>query len=89
MIHTEILPINIIVNPILSLQTGFLSFGRDWISNPNSQESEHGLSCQPNVLEKKQAAEAGPSPLCGKDSSQEGESGQKGAKGGTTGKPHQ
>lgn len=59
LLHTEpsMLPIYI-VNLILSLQTGFLSFSRNWISNPNSQEKEYGLSYQSGVLEKEQAAVA-------------------------------
>lgn len=67
------LPINIIINVILSLQTGFLTFSRKiqiWISNPNSQEKEYGFSCESRVLKKEQAIVAGLSPLGGKDSSQ-------------------
>lgn len=73
----SVLPVSIIINLILSLQAGFLSFSRDEITNPNSQEKEHGSSCQPRVLEKEQAALARPGTLCGKDSSQKGENGWK------------
>lgn len=66
---------NMIINLILSVQTGFLPFIRDWISNPNSQEEEYGWNCQSRVLQKGQAAVAGPSPSGGKEGSLKAESG--------------
>lgn len=54
LVHTELsmLPINTIIDLILCLQAGFLSFNGDCISNPNCQEKEYGLSRQSYVLRK-------------------------------------
>jgi hypothetical protein len=61
---------NIVINLILSLKIGFLSFSRNQFSSPNSQDKESDLSHESRVLEKEQVSVAGPQPWSQKKNSQ-------------------